>query len=40
MNDGTQMPTATQIYSSVQDQKWEHIYDPELPYGNVTNKLN
>lgn len=28
------------VYSSVHDQKWEYIYDSELPYGSVTNKLN
>ena len=28
------------VYSSVHDQKWEYIYDPELPNGSVTNKLN
>ena len=28
------------IYSSVHDQKWEYIYDPELPNGSITNKLN
>jgi hypothetical protein len=28
------------VYSSVHDQKWEYIYDPELPEGSVTNKLN
>lgn len=28
------------VYSSVYDQKWEYIYDPELPNGSVTNKLN
>ena len=28
------------IYTSVHDQKWEYIYDPELPNGSVTNKLN
>jgi hypothetical protein len=28
------------VYSSVHDQKWEYIYDPELPNGSITNKLN
>ena len=28
------------IYTSVHDQKWEYIYDPELPNGSITNKLN
>ena len=28
------------IYTSVHDQKWEYIYDPELPNGSITNKLD
>jgi hypothetical protein len=28
------------VYLSVHDQKWEYIYDPELPNGSITNKLN
>ena len=28
------------VYSSVHDQKWEFVYDPELPNGQKTNKLN
>ncbi len=28
------------VYSSVHDQKWEYISDPELPSGSITNKLN
>ncbi len=28
------------VYSSVHDQKWEYIYDPDLPNGSITNKLN
>jgi hypothetical protein len=28
------------VYSSVHDQKWEYIYDPQLPNGSITNKLN
>lgn len=28
------------VYSSVHDQKWEYIYDPEIPQGSITNKLN
>jgi hypothetical protein len=28
------------VYSSVHDQRWEYIYDAELPNGSTTNKLN
>ncbi len=28
------------VYSSVHDQKWEYIYDAELPNGSKTTKLN
>lgn len=28
------------VYSSVHDQKWEYLYDPHLPNGSITNKLN
>ena len=28
------------VYSSVHDQKWEYLYDPELPNGSITKKLN
>jgi hypothetical protein len=30
----------TIVYSSVHDQKWEYISDPELPNGSKTTKLN